>query len=292
MRKLYNEFFHIPKDGKISEKVMLARMVSTVVIVVVCLAAMGITAYAYFSCNLSSGTVVLKAATFEADVLIQITDVNGESVPVTEGANGIPSAALKAGTTYLVTLDESARSSAKTGFCIITADDCQETYHTQQLGVDTSVAGDFTDQIVFHLRVSADTNVYFLSHWGTTSHYAAYAEKGEGDKLYITNGNINENAVVLNVNGATNSVSELETEPSETEPPTTEPPTTEVPEEVYTVESGDTLSEIAARYDTTVDLLAAYNNIDNPGEIQVGKELKIPPAGWQITDATEPGSAS
>ena len=31
MRKLYNEFFYIPKYGKIREKVMLARVAMTVV---------------------------------------------------------------------------------------------------------------------------------------------------------------------------------------------------------------------------------------------------------------------
>ena len=55
MRKLYNEFFYIPKHGKVREKVMLTRLTMTITIVIMCLAAMSITAYAYFSYNITSG---------------------------------------------------------------------------------------------------------------------------------------------------------------------------------------------------------------------------------------------
>ena len=51
MKKLYNEFFYVPKYGKVKEKVMLMRTALTVVIMVVCLFAMSLTAYAYFSHN-------------------------------------------------------------------------------------------------------------------------------------------------------------------------------------------------------------------------------------------------
>ena len=47
----------------------------------------------------------------------------------------------------------------------------------------------------------------------------------------------------------------------------------------YTVQSGDTLSEIAARYGTTVNTLVTLNGISNPNLIYVGEVLKIPTAG-------------
>ena len=43
----------------------------------------------------------------------------------------------------------------------------------------------------------------------------------------------------------------------------------------YTVQSGDTLSEIAVRYGTTVNTLVALNGISNPNLIYVGQVLKI-----------------
>jgi LysM repeat protein len=45
---------------------------------------------------------------------------------------------------------------------------------------------------------------------------------------------------------------------------------------VYTVKSGDNLSTIAAKYGTTYQTLAKYNNISNPNIISVGQKIKIP----------------
>lgn len=47
-------------------------------------------------------------------------------------------------------------------------------------------------------------------------------------------------------------------------------------EVTYTVKSGDTLSAIAKKYDTTVMALATENGIVNPNRIYVGQKLKIP----------------
>jgi len=45
---------------------------------------------------------------------------------------------------------------------------------------------------------------------------------------------------------------------------------------VYTVKKGDTLSEIAQKYKTTVSELAKINKIKNPNLIFVGQKLKVP----------------
>lgn len=50
-------------------------------------------------------------------------------------------------------------------------------------------------------------------------------------------------------------------------------------EEVYTVQRGDTLSGIAAKYGTTYQKLASYNGIANPNVISVGQKIKIPGSG-------------
>lgn len=44
---------------------------------------------------------------------------------------------------------------------------------------------------------------------------------------------------------------------------------------VYTVKAGDTLSEIAKKYNTTVAALAAKNNIKNPDKIYVGQQINV-----------------
>lgn len=45
---------------------------------------------------------------------------------------------------------------------------------------------------------------------------------------------------------------------------------------IYTVKSGDTLSGIASKYNTTYQKLAEYNNIANPSIIYIGQKIRIP----------------
>jgi LysM repeat protein len=56
----------------------------------------------------------------------------------------------------------------------------------------------------------------------------------------------------------------------------------------YTIKSGDTLSAIAARNNTTVSALATANGIANPNLIQAGATLKIPSSGGGSPAPTSP----
>jgi len=47
----------------------------------------------------------------------------------------------------------------------------------------------------------------------------------------------------------------------------------------YAVQSGDTLSALAGEWGTTVDAIAAANDITNPNLLYIGQELRIPRAG-------------
>lgn len=60
--------------------------------------------------------------------------------------------------------------------------------------------------------------------------------------------------------------------------PEVTPPTNETNNQTmqYVVKRGDTLSEIAQEYNTTVNQLVSLNNIKNPNLIYVGQTLKIP----------------
>ena len=53
-------------------------------------------------------------------------------------------------------------------------------------------------------------------------------------------------------------------------------------DEIYVVKSGDTLSDIAAKYGNTYQTLASYNNIASPNMIAVGQKIKIPKASTTI----------
>jgi LysM repeat protein len=47
--------------------------------------------------------------------------------------------------------------------------------------------------------------------------------------------------------------------------------------ETYTVKSGDTLWEIAERFDTTVEAIVRANDLDDPDVLSIGDKLVIPP---------------
>lgn len=59
--------------------------------------------------------------------------------------------------------------------------------------------------------------------------------------------------------------------------------TSQTSDTYYTVKSGDTLSSIAAKYGTTYQKLAQYNNISNPNIITVGQKIKIPGSSQTVT---------
>lgn len=261
MRKLYNEFFGISKHGKIREKVMLTRVVTTIAIIILCLASMSITAYAYFSYSITSGSNIIKAAHFETRISIQGTDQNRETVvinPIT-GNYQTHKIELEADKVYTVTITPE-NSTAKTGFVVITADGCDETYHTQQLGVDTSASAGETTTFSFKMTVTDKTVVYFLAHWGTSSHYDAYKNKGENNGLYVTqdeeielvikaadNNKENENSGTVTTTSGTTSPATTTTTVATTEPTastntTTPLQTTHPSETTATTESATTTS--------------------------------------------------
>ena len=51
---------------------------------------------------------------------------------------------------------------------------------------------------------------------------------------------------------------------------------TPTPPGQYIVKAGDTLSIIAATFETTVDEIMALNNLSDPNLIEIGQELRIP----------------
>lgn len=285
MRKLFNEFFYIPRHGKVREKVMLARLASMITVVIFCLVAMSITAYAYFSYNVTSGSCILKSASFKTEVQVQILDSNGKAVdsnitPVTSDYKSFKIEGLTVGETYTITITPiKDQKSAKTGFVIVKADNCPDVYYTQQLGKDEKVDGGETNILSFKVMLTDSTTVYLIAHWGTSS---CYGYKSDSEQ-YIKHGE----TVQIPINGISGTEEPDENESTEpTTPETTEP--TEPTETVHTVAAGESLYQIAVQYQTTPELIAAYNEIADPGAIQVGQLIKIPPAGWVMPGNTTP----
>lgn len=160
MRELYDEYFYVPDDGKIRDKVMLARTALTVLIMLLCLFAMSITAYAYFSNDSTTHVSAIKTADFG----LGTTVTNNDGTIITPNQDGTYT--LLEGT-YVVCL--SKKGSASTGFCVINdTHDTDDKYHTQQIGVSGSKN---IEKITFTLEISEQTTVKFTPHWGTSSCY-------------------------------------------------------------------------------------------------------------------------
>ena len=60
----------------------------------------------------------------------------------------------------------------------------------------------------------------------------------------------------------------------------------------YTVKAGETLSEIAVRYGTTVDRLMQLNSLRNPEDLWAGSRIQVPGAGSSSTAARSSGQAN
>lgn len=251
MREFYYKYFHIPKHGKIKDNVMLIRTAATAVMMVICLAGMSFTAYAYFSHNVTSVSNRIQTANFAAVVSVSVTE--GETRTLVEPQKTRPAYTLEleSGKTYSVTVSY-GESTASTGFCVITAKNCPKTYHTQQLWKNPTPSEGKLNSVTFLLTVNKKTTVEILSYWGTSS------RNENNDEWYICDGE------TVNIN-----VSD---------------------EVIHTVVSGETLSGIAAKYGVTVDQIVACNEeITDPNKITVGQMLKIPSAESHSTDSEANG---
>lgn len=263
VNKLFFEYFHIPKCGKICEKVILARMAVSTVIVLACLAGMGITAYAWFSSSVTAASSVLTAADYDIAVSVAVTQQNVSVEPDAAGTYILPVGV------YEVNLEK--MGTATTGFCILEAEAGQRKaiYHTQQIGVDGMAE---RLGLKFTLELTETVKVKFTAHWGTSSYYGYTNTQVE---RYIQNGE----KVIL-------AIDEMQIAPPITQqtPIPSEPTEATKGEDgyiIHIVEVGDNLYDLANTYGTTMDAIAALNGIDNKRLIVIGQQLKIPTSNEQ-----------
>lgn len=271
MKKLYREYFHIDKNENIHEKAMLMRAGTTVATMVLCLIIMTLTAYAYFTSDVSSPSNLIRSAAFMTE--ITIVDQNSQPVSVLTSDHKSHYADLKAGTTYYVTVRHTSTSSTETGFLIITAENCSKKYHTQQLGKD---GNGFTKTINFKMKTTADTRVTLKSNWGTSSFYGYNVML---NPLYVTQDMLIELRISQLMNSVnkqnettvqtTQRASETKADTTVTTEATTKAPETKAPETTISETTELTTTETEKKDpETTV----SEAEKDEPAEETTGEE--------------------
>lgn len=188
MKKLYMEYFKISDDAKITDKAMLGRVISMVAVILVCVAVMSITAFAYFTSDASSSMTPITSASFEVDVVVtDLSDASNIAVNATDSnlysiynKTEDNNNCLSAGE-YAFVITRTAESTASTGYCVITIGD--DVLHTYQLSNSAK-------SIAFTLKLAQDTLVPVTveAQWGTSIYYADYAENVQVAPNYILNG--------------------------------------------------------------------------------------------------------
>lgn len=157
MKKIYEEYLHVPKEGKIKEKVFIMRVFVAIVCIIFCLSAMGFSAYAFFASSITSGSNTIVAATYGVEVVI----ASSGGTALTAKADNPLLYEDVAAATYAVSLK--ASGTAKNGYCKIEIVGSEKTVtlFTQQLQPEKSMS--------FTLVTNGKASITITPQWGTYS---------------------------------------------------------------------------------------------------------------------------
>ena len=305
------------------EKELLARMAGTIVVIVVCLAAMGFSAFAYFSHSISSGMNVIQAAHFDVVVtLVDVRDVTervtaddtgelnadegGEAEENPGGPNGADTEAVGGSTSgtngmaftgnrldrceaKVYTFKIEASGDAQTGYCkiVIKKDGSEQEYYTTQLYLNPDGGKGQTSALTIEIDMTNGSgySIEFIPQWGTSSYYAVAQENllKDKDKILFTPAASTDEELAGSDEGAAG-----DGDGSQTESKTETEPEPGV-KEYYTVVKDDTLQDIAKRYGLTLNELYEFNKneIENQDILKIGQVLKIPVSKEEAEETEE-----
>ena len=250
MKQWIKTVLYSPQHTKLTDENILRLLLPSFVGILICMICLAGATWAWFSASATSAGNTIAAADYKISVDSIINDENGEIIEITADVNG--GYTLEKDKIYTVKLAAFGTATKFGGYCVMQAGETK--WHTVQLKPD--------DSLTFTLIPETDAIYTFTPVWGSYS--------GDAD--------ITDDCTI----GQEPEITELETP----EPP---PQPADDGETVYAVQKGDTLLEIARKFEgMSVEEIVAYNDIENADEIQIGQEIKIPPADYEI--AKEPVS--
>ena len=168
MRKIYQKYFELPEEGKgiMGEQVFFARLMVAIACIVLCMSAMGFSAYAFFTASVSSNMNQIQAANYALSVQsIGIVPENANGSVMADSLN--PNKYTLQKGMYDFTLAKSGNAS--TGYCKIFVN-----------GNEVAVTKQITEETVtVRIETAQEIVVEFVACWGTYSSEERFDEVGQ-----------------------------------------------------------------------------------------------------------------
>ena len=145
---------------KLTDKAFSRLLLISVLSILVCIVCLCSATWAWFSAGTSSAGNTISSGKFALDV--EVEDSTSVAVDLTETDGGIFACTLgDADTTYTVTVQMSADSTATKGFCTVKVGD--DSYYTASINETTA-------SLTFYIKpTEANMTVTFVSVWGLPS---------------------------------------------------------------------------------------------------------------------------
>lgn len=151
------------KTKKITDKAFTRFVATSVFAILVCIACLCSSTFAWFTTTQDSSQNTITSGTFDHKIKIEIASADGgETVELTDG--GVQTCTLDRGKSYVVTLTPTDATTVK-GYCVINVDGTM--YNTDTYG---AVSEGSLKVLTFTLTIPEDdgtaATVTFTPHWG------------------------------------------------------------------------------------------------------------------------------
>ncbi len=163
------------KNEKLTEQAFSSGIITSVLSIVLCIAALCSTSWAWFTGSTESGNnEITTAQSFTLELILE--DGTSKRVDIDNDK-----AKLIAGQTYTVTISLSKDSAS--GYLVMTTDKNDTSYRSDYI---LRHENDTAEKIVFYLTVDEDQYVSFTKHWGI---YTDAPSVKDGETLEIKTSN-------------------------------------------------------------------------------------------------------
>lgn len=163
MKELYRKFLYIPKCGKVPEKVMLVRIGIAIAFILMCLVAMSVSAYAFFTSTFTSAPSIIQSAVYQLEVV-----PNGFEEQ--DGVYTLTNSATDAVKTFDFTIKPTMQSNASVGYAKIIINDGEKELEIFTAPIWTNTEnGPVFRNFGVDVYPNSTVTMQVISQWGSCS---------------------------------------------------------------------------------------------------------------------------